>query len=684
MDNLNDYVDYIHQNTDTLAQIVFEQDGQKKGYVCPVCGSGSHSKRGDGLKRNKNNYTYTCWANSCFKGKDIIEIYGKSVCGLDDFTKQVEACCERLNLNFNVAKTEKIVKNFTKKPVKSTAQNVVKEDYTDYIDKVAKEIELTSYWKTRGLSLSTVKHFKCGFDFAFKHPTAEKWVKSPRFIISTGNGHFVARDVTDQSLIKVAKAGSVELFNTSVLFTATAKDNVYVTEGEIDAMSFFEVGFLAIALGGTSQKDMLIEFLEKHQKDIHCNLIFALDNDKYGKDCQQYILNELYDRNVKESLRGAADVTKLYCGYKDANDALTNSKDEFVENIKENDPLNDYLKADSVASALLDFVSDKIGTVNIPTGFNAFDKALDGGICEGVYFMGGISSLGKTSLMLQIAHQIANAGNDVLFFSLEQNKNELIAKILSRLSYEKCEGKENFAKTTKGFLVKSRYAEYNAAEKSLMMNCIKDLETSPSAKNLKFLHKITPFTINEVTSAVIKHIEMTGRKPVVFVDYLQILKAESDRLTDKQAVDKNVFGLKALSAEYRIPVFATSSLNRESYNNEITLKSFKESGAVEYSSDVLLGLQFRNLNKKLNDESTADTRDQVIENLKQQAVREIELVILKNRNGSVGVKVPFDFNAKFSYFTDKVKMTAEFFGDEDLSKINEFEVKRAKKKKAGF
>ena len=88
------------------------------------------------------------------------------------------------------------------------------------------------------------------------------------------------------------------------------------------------------------------------------------------------------------------------------------------------------------------------------------------------------------------------------------------------------------------------------------------------------------------------HINQTGRKPVVFVDYLQIIAPADVHATDKQNTDINTFELKEISRDYGIPVFAISSFNRENYLEPVSMTSFKESGAVEYSSDVLFGLQY--------------------------------------------------------------------------------------------
>ena len=60
-------------------------------------------------------------------------------------------------------------------------------------------------------------------------------------------------------------------------------------------------------------------------------------------------------------------------------------------------------------------------------GVCALDRALDGGLYEGLYIVGAISSLGKTTLVTQIGDQIASGGQDVLVFSLEMARAELMA-----------------------------------------------------------------------------------------------------------------------------------------------------------------------------------------------------------------------------------------------------------------
>ena len=45
------------------------------------------------------------------------------------------------------------------------------------------------------------------------------------------------------------------------------------------------------------------------------------------------------------------------------------------------------------------------------------------------------------------------------------------------------------------------------------------------------------------------------------------------------------------SRDFKIPVVVLSSMNRMSYADVISMAALKESGAIEYTADVCLGLQ---------------------------------------------------------------------------------------------
>ena len=86
------------------------------------------------------------------------------------------------------------------------------------------------------------------------------------------------------------------------------------------------------------------------------------------------------------------------------------------------------------------------------------------------------------------------------------------------------------------------------------------------------------------------------------------------------------------------------------------MQAFKESGAIEYSTDVLIGLQLKGI----------ENRNFDIDQAKSKNPREVEAVILKNRNGRTGGKIEFDFYAMFNYFAESDAVPAPS-DDEALS-----------------
>ena len=85
-----------------------------------------------------------------------------------------------------------------------------------------------------------------------------------------------------------------------------------------------------------------------------------------------------------------------------------------------------------------------------------------------------------------------------------------------------------------------------------------------------------------------EQIGRSGMRPVIFVDYLQVLRPVDLRITEKQHIDMTIVELKRLSRDLDLPVVAVSSFNRANYKTDVTFEAFKESGAIEYTADVVL------------------------------------------------------------------------------------------------
>ena len=147
-----------------------------------------------------------------------------------------------------------------------------------------------------------------------------------------------------------------------------------------------------------------------------------------------------------------------------------------------------------------------------------------------------------------------------------------------------------------------------------------------------FIHEaVGKFTVNGIKARVEEHIKATGRTPVILVDYLQILQPAEQGMSDKNKVSYDVLMLKQLSRDYHTPVMVISSFNRDSYTKEASFSSFKESGEIEYSADVLMALQLTAVR------TGQDAEEALLEN-----PRKVDVKFLKNRSGTLGIA---SFNA---------------------------------------
>ena len=197
------------------------------------------------------------------------------------------------------------------------------------------------------------------------------------------------------------------------------------------------------------------------------------------------------------------------------------------------------------------------------------------------------------------------------------------------------------AKTSRGITDGKRYLNYSRTEIELINAAMEAY--GAYAERIYIQEGIGNIGADQIRETVEKHIRYTGRKPLVIVDYLQILAPYSERATDKQNTDKAVLELKRISRDYKLPVIAISSFNRQGYKEAVTFESLKESGAIEYSCDVVIGLQLHGAGTKGFDPTEEKRREP----------RQVELVILKNRQGRVGDKILFHYWPMFNYFEDK-------------------------------
>lgn len=232
----------------------------------------------------------------------------------------------------------------------------------------------------------------------------------------------------------------------------------------------------------------------------------------------------------------------------------------------------------------------------IPTGLDHVDKLLNGGLRPGLYLLGAAPGMGKTALALQIADNIAASGRNVLFYSLEMVKEELIDRSLCRISKQQNLRKPEIQPLTLRTIEDElRQNGLDGASENLIkplmeyVNGTVDGSRKGIARHLMVIDTDEPY-IEAIETSVNAFYDQHP-EGVVFVDYLQLLRIAADPRTSADPILRLADisrRLKVLSK--RAPLVVISSVNRESYYTVPGLDAFKASGDIEFSANAALVL----------------------------------------------------------------------------------------------
>jgi len=258
----------------------------------------------------------------------------------------------------------------------------------------------------------------------------------------------------------------------------------------------------------------------------------------------------------------------------------------------------------------------------------------------GIYLLGALPAMGKTTFALNLAANICESGTPILYVSYEQNEEEFAYKYLARCWYLKNleTNKRTADKTPTARDIKMRKCDTAALKK------ICD-EIKEQRRNFYFCHTgntVTELIENELKSRVVND----GVKFIV-IDYVQILPSDGASSAIRMQIDSAIRKLKEFQNEQGITLLVISSFNRQNYKDYISFESFKESGGLEYTADVVLGLQFKFVNEKDRANKT------IFQEKLQQNPREIELVCVKNRYGKLFTCDIAYYSAHDTFLEDK-------------------------------
>ena len=244
----------------------------------------------------------------------------------------------------------------------------------------------------------------------------------------------------------------------------------------------------------------------------------------------------------------------------------------------------------------------------------------------GLYVIGATPSAGKTTFCWQLLEQLALRGESCIFCSYEMSKLELFAKSLARELFKRVPSTDLTA------------ADIRRGAWSVQLDATR-ADFASSKLDLSIL-ELQDESVDDLLALLKPLCSDKANAPVVCLDYLQIVPSSKD--TAKLGIDDSVRKLKKFQRDTNTTFFIISSFNRDNYIRSVSFESFKESGNIEYTADVVWALQLNALNH-LNFGNLSDIRKQ-IDDAKKQQPRQIQLKCLKNRQGT-------NYDCFFKYFS---------------------------------
>ena len=257
--------------------------------------------------------------------------------------------------------------------------------------------------------------------------------------------------------------------------------------------------------------------------------------------------------------------------------------------------------------------------LGISTGFFNLDVMTSGLQPGDLSIIAARPSMGKSTLVLNIAQNIARNNLPVLIFSLEMPARHVVMRMLA------AEAEIDFGRLRTGRLSDEHWESLAQATSRLISS---------------------PIFINDARGLSVQELRTEGRRmkaeydnlSTIFVDYLQLLSSSSKYFARWEEISDISQSLKTLAWELDVPVVACSQLSREVErrpDKRPQLSDLRESGAIEQDADVVAFLY----REDYYDDQTEE--DQGI----------ADLIFRKQRNGPTGT-IQLEFHKKLMRFSD--------------------------------
>lgn len=229
-----------------------------------------------------------------------------------------------------------------------------------------------------------------------------------------------------------------------------------------------------------------------------------------------------------------------------------------------------------------------------PTGFDTLDTYLSGGLRSGeLALLGGPQGLGKTTFALQVIRHAATQGESVIYFSYEHDASTVLERLIAieaaELAGIEAVSLRRIRESLEASDGRSGGLQERLANTVGGSDAVRAVETY--ADRL-LIHRSsgTETSVGVIGEMVAASGVLTGRAPMVVVDYLQKVFVPGGSELEEERVTKIVEALKDLALETGIPVLAVVAADKEGLvaGRRLRVHNLRGSSSLAYEADIVL------------------------------------------------------------------------------------------------
>jgi replicative DNA helicase len=380
-------------------------------------------------------------------------------------------------------------------------------------------------------------------------------------------------------------------------------------------------------------------------------------------------IKQVKEFSIKRSLVSFANDIRIHTLEDDMNnedllDEVHAKLNKITDNTVSNDTLNNSFEITKKTLAYIEKMKAKGNSylIGCDTGFRDLNKKTSGFGEGDLVIIAARPSMGKTSLVLNMAQRNLDLNNGVVFFSLEMPSEQLMLRMISL--------------KTGIPLQRVRVGQLDDDEFSQVSALLDEF----SQKKF-FIDDNSSLSIQQFKTKVRKVVKQNPEIKMIIIDYLQLMSGSSkDR---NQEISEISRGLKVLARELGLPILALSQLNRSLESREDKrpmLSDLRESGAIEQDADIILFLyrddyyKRKEIKKEIDKQkkqgiAPTNEQSQELENTQEKEIEISEIIIGKQRNGPTDT-IKLRFEKKLTRFLDMPSL----YDDNIENKAANFEV----------